>query len=123
MVIRPPGIKEADILSSVHSTGIQKVTLVYRFFPSLAQQGIDWEIFDGPLRRLVDQLRCTHRLEVDFRIIAERGVTETDEVERFVDEILTVVDALAGFREKGQIRIFWVVQGESVEVYPADIDY
>ena len=56
---------------------------------------------------------------MDFRIVVERGVTETDEAERVVDEIMMVVDSLARFREKGQIRVFWVVQGESEQVvYP-----
>ena len=94
LVVSSPGIIEAAILSSVRSTGIQKVSLVYHFFvSSRPRRVIDWKIFDEPLCHLVDQLGCARRLGVDFRIIT-KGVMETGEVAR-------VLDSLAGFREKG----------------------
>ena len=76
----------------------------------------DWKVFDGPLCRVIDQLGCTRRLEVDIRIIAE-GVTRTSEDNGVT--VKTVVDSLAGFREKGHIRVVWVSQDKSESVvYP-----
>ena len=91
------GFKEVAVLSSITSTRIQKVTLVFQH----SWHNVNWKIFDKPLCRLADQLGCAHRLEVDIRTI----VTE-------VGEVAKIVDSLAGFREKGEIRVVRVRRGE-----------
>ena len=101
LVVTPPGIREACVLTSIRSASIQKITLIYQFSPG--RDRIDWEIFDEPLCLLVDQLGCTHRLEVYFKIIAE-GVVEVDQA----TEMVRIVDSLVGFRERGQIRLVWM---------------
>ena len=103
LAVKPPGIIEAAILSSVRSTGIQKVSLVH--FP---RHVIDWKIFDKPLCRLAE---CTRGLDVDFRIISME-VREARKVAR-------IVDSLVEFREKGQMRVVWVGPGGNESIaYP-----
>lgn len=114
----PPGGVEAEILSSIRSTGIRKVILVYRLWvPRNFKYDVDWDSFDKPLCRLVDQSECTRRLEVDIQIAAKR-ITEAQKD----TEVARIVDSLAGFREKGQLRIVWVGQNESESVVYPDTD-
>ena len=90
-----PGVEAVKILSSVTSTGMQKVSLSYLLIPF----GIAWEIFDAPLCQLIDQSRCT--VEVDFRIMDTRGVRG----EGCIGEMV-IVRSLVGFRERGgRIRV------------------
>ena len=105
-----PGFKEVDILSSVTSTSIQKISLVHRHLDPY----IAWSCFDKPLCRLANELGCTHKLEVDFRISVE-GVVETGED----IAVAGIADNLSGFREKGQLRVVLVGPDESESViYP-----
>ena len=109
-----PGTGGVKTLSSVTSTCIQKVSLIYLYRtrgPSWLD--ITWQIFDAPLCQLIDQSRCT--LEVDFRIVGARGVQRVE-----CSRAMVIVDSLVGFREKGgQIRVVHVGSGGSESVlYP-----
>ena len=106
-----PGTEEVDILSSITSAGIQKISLTYRR-PAwiFSSRDIDWEVFDEPLCRLVDRSGRTCELEVDFRILgAGDGEAEATAIE----------NSLVKFREKGRIRVVWVGRdGSERVVYP-----
>ena len=106
------GSKGAGILSSITSTSIQKVSLVHRY--SASWSGIVWTYFDKPLCQLADKLGCTHKLEVDVRIIVE-GVAETGED----IGVVRIADYFSGFREKGQLRVVLVgPDGSGSVIYP-----
>jgi len=65
---------------------------------------------------LVDRLRRTHELEVDFRILGA-GEMKGDETEPTV-----IPNSLVRFREKGRIRVIWVDPDESERVvYPPPV--
>jgi len=98
---------EANILASITSTRIQKITFVHR--PSLwdsLQQEVDWEIweiFDDPLCQLVEQSECGRELEVDFRFVGVRVMRADGET-----RAARIANSLAKFREKGRIRVVCV---------------
>ena len=74
---------------------------------------MDWEVFDGPLCRLVDLSRGTCELEVDFRIVGG-GDAEA--------EATAIANSLVKFREKGQIRVVRVGRdGSERAVYPPPV--
>lgn len=106
---------EAEILSSITSASMEKVTLVYLCLAwGFSWRDINWETLNGPLCQLADQSGCTRKLEVDFRIMCA-GVVEVDGGAGLV----TIADSLARFREKGKIRVAWVgPDGRENVVYP-----
>ena len=62
---------------------------------------------------MVDRLRRTRELEVDFRIL-DAGEMKGDEIEPTL-----IPNSLVRFREKGRIRVVWVDRNESERVvYP-----
>ena len=111
-----PGTEEVDILSSITSASIQKISLTYwrpGWTSSQRNSDIDWEVFDGPLCRLVDLSRHTRELEVDFRV-AGAGDQEA--------EVTVIANSLVNFREKGRIRVVWVgLDGNERVVYPPPV--
>ena len=110
------GTEEVDILSSITSASIQKISLTYWCPDRISSQrnrDIDWEVFDGPLCRLVDLSRRTRELEVDFK------VSGTGDVEA---EATVIANSLVRFREKGQIRVVRVDRdGSERVVYPPPV--
>ena len=108
-IVNCPGTEGVNILSSITSTCIKKVSLVYRcvlWRPSW--RDINWDIFDEPLYRLVDQLERTHKLKMDFRFV-DKGIIEG----AGDNELVMTVNCLARFREKDQITVVWVDQDGS----------
>ena len=104
-----PGTEEVDILSSITSASIRKVTLVR----DSSWYNIDCEIFDEPLCRLVDRSGRTCELEVDFRIVGA-GDAEA--------EATVIANSLVKFREKGRLRVVWVgLDGNERVVYPPPV--
>ena len=113
-VRNPPGTEEVDILSSITSASIRKVSLTYwRTARNSLLYNIDFGIFEGSLCRLVDRSGRTCKLEVDFRIVgAGDGEAEATVIE----------NSLAKFREKGQIRVVRVdPDGSERVVYPPPV--
>jgi len=99
-----PGTEEANVLSSITSTRIQKVTLLHEYslwdFPSY---DIEWEVFDESLCRLADQSECGWGLEVDFRFMNAGYVGSGEET-----EAIEIVNSLTKFKEKGRTRVICV---------------
>ena len=100
LVMIYPGEIEVEVLSSITSTNIQKVSLVYLWlFRGSSWQDVNWEIFDKPLCRLADRLGHTHGPEVDFQIMGSGpAVNENPGLE-------IIANSLAAFKEKGKIRV------------------
>ena len=73
LVVRRPGNWEAEIISSITSLSIRKVTLAYRLLiPGSSARAVNWGAFDEPFCRLVDRLGSTHELEVEILIVDKR---------------------------------------------------
>jgi len=111
----PPGRAEVDILSSITSTGIQKISLALQL-PRWTNswRGVKWEIFDEPLYRIADRSGRTHKLEVDIRLMN----TVTEEIGEGAG-LVRIADSLARFKEKGHLRVTWVgPSGRENVVYP-----
>ena len=110
-----PGTEVANMISSITSTNIRKVTFVQRplkIIGNLPTYGVDWKNLDDPLCWLVDRSGHKHvKVEVDFRF-TEVGSMEVD---KLTGEF-KVVRSLAKFREKGRIRVVWVDPGGSESV-------
>jgi len=110
-----PGNEEVDILTSITSTRIQKITLVHQSSPR-SWFYADWGSFDDPLRRLVDQSECKRGLEVDFRFVDVGGIKGHGD-----GGVVEIVDSLAKFREKGRMRVVLVdLSGSERVIYPSD---
>ncbi|KAF9647248.1 hypothetical protein BDM02DRAFT_3117389 [Thelephora ganbajun] len=110
-----PGTKEVDLLSSITCTNIRKITFTYLTSAwNVPWHDANWGVLDNPLRLLVDRLGCNHELEVEFRIL-DVEVIETDGGAG----AMVIVDSLAEFREKGQIRVVLVgLDGSNCVIYP-----
>ncbi|KAF9647249.1 hypothetical protein BDM02DRAFT_2735437 [Thelephora ganbajun] len=110
-----PGTKEVDLISSITSTNIRKITFTYP--PSVqgfSWYDVYWRAFDNPLSLLVGRLGCKRRLEVEFRILDVEIVEMDGEAGAMV-----IVNSLAEFREKGQIRVVLIgLDGSACVVYP-----
>ena len=117
LVVERLGDRETEIISSITSTSIRKITLVHQWsIPSLSCGSVNWGTFNEPLCRLVDGLGFTHELEVEIRIVHAGGVSTYEDIGPGV-----IVSSLAAFREKGRIRLVYVGKGERVHVvYPLD---
>ena len=109
------GTEEVDILSSITSASIRKVSLTYwRTARNSSWSNINCGIFDEPLCRLADRLGRTRELEVDFRIVDAGDLKADDET-----EVAAIADSLIEFREKGQIRVVRVeLDGSESVLYP-----
>jgi len=94
---------------------MEKVTLVYLCLAwGFSWRDINWKILNGPLCQLVDQSRCTRKLEVEFRIMCAGAVEAGGGA-----GLVTIADSLAQFREKGKIKVAWVGRdGRENVVYP-----
>ena len=66
------------------------------------QRDADWEIFDDPLCRLVDQSECKREVEVDFRFANAAAMRKNVEA-----RAVKIVNSLPKFREKGRVRV-WI---------------
>jgi len=107
------GDGDTEIISSITSTSIRKISLVYRP-PALGPswRDVNWGAFNEPLCRLADRLGSARELEVDILIIDAGGMNMD------IDPG-AIVSSLAGFREKGRIRVVHVGRDESARVvYP-----
>src|SRR5882757_4735334 len=79
MHVAHPGTAEANILSSVTSACLQKVTIARMWLSERngSGQGVDWEVFDDPLYRLTSQSK---KLRVDFRLGEDCRTREMSEM-------------------------------------------
>ena len=109
-----PGRAEVDILSSITSTSIQKISLVLqRPHRVISWRGIKWEMFDEPLYRIADRSGRTHKLEVDIRVM--KTMTKANGGA----EIARIADSFTRFKEKGHIKVTWLgPNGRERVVYP-----
>jgi len=106
-----PGAEVTDLLSSITSTKIRKVTFVH--VPS-SRRSLGWGNLDDPLCRLIGRPGCKHKVEVDIRF-PDAGAVELDEPTAEPK----IVRSLAKFREKGRMRVIWMDSGGSEHVvYP-----
>lgn len=110
------GTGEANILSSITSTKIQKITFTHQY-PTwgLPEREADLRILDDPLCQLVDRSEGKWVLEVNFRVmgVAAMGGEEARTV--------GIADSLAKFREKGRVRAVCVgLDGGERVIYPSD---
>ena len=112
-----PGDKEAEIISSITSASIRKISLVHRWSNwGFSWRRVNWGTFDEPLCLLVDRLGSTHQLEVEIRIV-DAGVTSVSDD----TDLGVIVNSFAAFREKGRIKLVYVGQNEKEHVvYPID---
>ena len=117
MSVRGPGTEEVDIVSSITSASIRKVSFAYqRTARNSSWYNINCGIFDEPLCRLADRLGRTRELEVDFKIL-DAGDVKGDETEPTV-----IPNSLVRFKEKGRIRVVRVdPDGSERVVYPPPI--
>lgn len=100
-----PGTEVVNLLSSITSASIQKVTFVVS---STLRHIADWRNLNDPLCRLVDQSGYKYEVEVDFQFVD----TEAMEVDKVTGQ-LKIVRSLAKFRKKGQMRVIQVDSGGS----------
>ena len=107
-IAQPKTKAASDLLSSITSTGVQKVTLVIR---GCSRDDINWEILDWPLCRLAEQSECKHELEVIFRFVGARVMKPDQPTEES-----NIVRSLANSRGKGRMRVVRMGEdgGESV---------
>ena len=117
MVVTRPGDKETEIISSITSTSIRKVSLIYRWSSwGPSWRDLYWGVFDDPLCRLASRLGPTHELEVEILIVdmgCERTYKDIDPG--------VIVGSLAAFGEKGRIRLVYEGwDGRAHVVYPLD---
>ena len=92
--VKNTGAREANILCSITSASLQKVTIICEDDSLSRMWGkIDWGIFDDPLCRLADQLKCEDELEVIFWFM-----------ERYKDSVERIVGSFPRFREKGRME-------------------
>jgi hypothetical protein len=98
---------EVNLISSITSASIHKITFVYSM--SWAPRRVEWENFDNTLYQLADRPGYNGKLEVDFRIVDDRG-------DGWQDVGLDIVESLAKFREKGRVRIILVGRDGSESV-------
>jgi len=63
-----PGIAESDLISSITSTNIRRITFTQPISPhdTWMSDHLNWARLDNSLCRLVDRLGSGHRLEVEF---------------------------------------------------------
>jgi len=94
MCLISPENSEADLLSSITSTNMQKIIFAQSYaFCGSFMGSTYWPRLDDSLCQLVGQLGCEHLLEVEFRALAvPHG--ELD-IERY----------LPMFYKKGRVRI------------------
>ena len=90
-----------DLVSSITSTKIRKVTFVHT---RPYMRSLDWGNLDDPLCRLVDQPGREHEVEVYFRF-PDAGTVEVDEPTGEPK----IVRSLTKIREKDRVRIAWTV--------------
>jgi len=91
---------ELDLISSITSTNIRKITFTQRV-ASKGQTGPDhpnWTQLDNSLCRLVDRLESGLRLEVEFRAVSARA---------WWNEELGFKKYLPRFYEKGEADGGW----------------
>ena len=89
----PPDTMEHELISSITSTNIEKITLTlshgfYRFLPDHRY----WRLLDNSLCQLVDRLGCGGQLIVEIQTYDFGGGMEYGEY-------------LPKFHEKGQVRV------------------
>jgi len=107
MAVRYPGIGVANLISSIASANLQKITFVQDpWVWGYHSCNVNWGILDDPLCLLVDRVRCKRELGVDF-LLAD-AYEPTGE--------LGVVNSLAKFTEKGRMRVVWVGRDGSKNV-------
>ena len=112
------GDKEAEIISSITSSSIRKISLVYRWsVASYSWRTTHWGTLNEPLCQLVDRLGSTHGLEVEIRTVDVGGGGTYEDTDLGV-----IVSSLAAFREKGRIRLVYVDRDKRAHVfYPPDL--
>lgn len=111
-----PGEAVTNLISSVTSTSIRKITFVHRPYPGTLWYSTSWKCLDNPLCRLVDQSGRGHEMEVDFRFTETRAMG----LDKLTGE-LKIVELFVKFREKGRMRVVWVDPGGSEHVvYSSD---
>ena len=103
--VSDPGTEVVNLLSSITSASIQKVTFVVS---STLRRIADWRNLNDPLCRLVDQSGYKYEVEVDFQFVD----TEAMEVDKVTGQ-LKIVRSLAKFRKKGQMKVIQVDSGGS----------
>ena len=117
LVVTSSGNREAEIISSINSASIRKVTLVcWWSIPSLSWRTVNWGAFNEPLCRLVNRLGPTRELAVEILIVDAGGTSRYGDIDPD-----TIVSPLVAFREKGRIRLAYVGRdGRKYIVYPLD---
>ena len=100
MILSYPGEEIANIISSITSTSIRKMTFVHNPWVgcrSYHRYHTAWEKLGNHLCRFVDRLGCERELEVDFRPTRRKEQTGKP----------NVLESLTEFREKCGVRVFW----------------
>lgn len=112
-----PGDKETEIISSITSASIQKVSFVYRWSTwGPSWRDFNWGAFNEPLCLLVDRLGLTRELEVEILIVDVGGGGAYKDTDPGV-----IVSSLVAFEKKGRIRLVYEGQdGRAHVVYPLD---
>ena len=105
------GDKETEIISSIASPSIRKVTLVTLIYRYLSWNDVNWGVCNEPLCRLAGRLGPTAELEVEIRIVNLGGVSMQESI-----HLGEIVSSLTAFREKGRIRLVYVDQDKRAHV-------
>jgi len=107
-----PGQEEANLISSITSTSVQKVTFVHESLVwGFESRHVNWGILDDPLCQLVDRSRCKRELEVDFRLAG----TEDMGTDKWTGD-LKIVGSFQKFRGRARMRVIWVDRDGSEHV-------
>jgi hypothetical protein len=97
----PPDDLDLDLLSSITSTSIEKITFTLSNTHRFPPDHIYWSRVDGRLCQLADRLGRQGRLEIEIRVY------------HLVHDARHT-DYLLGFQEKGQVRVVHVCIGSNV---------
>lgn len=91
--LQSPENVEPDLVSSITSTNIQKITFTQSLaFCEGCVENTYWPRLENSLCRLVDRLRCGHWLEVEFHVYTPQNELDFGRY-------------LSRFREKGRVRV------------------
>jgi len=104
MAVSAATIAKTNLISSITSANIQKITFVYsRLWLLPFRRGVEWRNFDDALYRLANRSECKDGLEVDVRVTLYS--THRNFHKRAMEK--NILESLAKFRERGRLRIIW----------------